>query len=338
MRKILRYMVFSVVICSVPASVIAQGSLTPSGPPVQSMKSLDQIEPRRDVLKLPSDGLGSYVISQPGSYYLSTNLIGQPTMAGIEITTNNVTIDLKGFTLTGNATSRAAIFAGASIRHVRVFNGILEKWGTGVDFYAIGYVTNGVIEDLQITGSGVSGSYGIEAGEGTEIRRCKVSGFTNNDGGGIYLDNRGIVEQCQLVNNYAGIQALYDSLITDCLVQGSAGNGISAGNSCIVRHTQVTACGTGIECYDGTFLLENSCAHCTNSGIYANGSGRIEGNFIQFSGYGVQTSSDTTNFVARNVAQGSSSGNFVFTGTVVGGPTSFGTGTITNHAWANFSY
>src|SRR5882757_10456894 len=58
-----------------PCTCFAQGSLTPPGAPAPTMKSLDQLEPRTDVLKLSGDGANSYIISQPGSYYLTTNVL-----------------------------------------------------------------------------------------------------------------------------------------------------------------------------------------------------------------------------------------------------------------------
>ena len=77
---------------------IGQGSLTPPGAPTPTMKSLDQIEPRTPITY---DG---YYISSPGSYYVTTNLTGSVygvpgSPYGIYIASDNVTVDLNGFTL-----------------------------------------------------------------------------------------------------------------------------------------------------------------------------------------------------------------------------------------------
>src|SRR5208282_3722482 len=81
-----------------PSTVFAQGSLTPPGPPGTTMLTLSQIEPRAPISSAP------FTISQPGSYYLTTNL----TVTGgnaITIAANNVTLDLNGFTISSTAPS-----------------------------------------------------------------------------------------------------------------------------------------------------------------------------------------------------------------------------------------
>ncbi len=54
------------------------------------MKTADQIEPRTIVnaTNTPGDAANSFIIKQPGSYYLTTNLVGVSGKGGIEILTN----------------------------------------------------------------------------------------------------------------------------------------------------------------------------------------------------------------------------------------------------------
>jgi hypothetical protein len=75
-------------------TVFAQGSLTPPGAPAPILRTLTQVEPRTAITNIP------YTISQPGSYYLATNLVS--ASSGVTIATNGVTLDLMGFALAGN--------------------------------------------------------------------------------------------------------------------------------------------------------------------------------------------------------------------------------------------
>ena len=95
----------------------AQGNLTPSGAPAPTMKTLNQIEPRTPISSLP------LTITTPGSYYFTTNLTSAGATDGITIATNNVTIDLMGFELSGGFVGLNAIDALGVRTNIIVRNG-----------------------------------------------------------------------------------------------------------------------------------------------------------------------------------------------------------------------
>ncbi len=85
------------------AGIASAGRLAPPpGPVTPTMVSLDQIEPRRSLNDLAGDANSTVVVSQPGQYFLSADLVGEPGKHGVRIaTTGAVSIVLNGFSLVG---------------------------------------------------------------------------------------------------------------------------------------------------------------------------------------------------------------------------------------------
>src|SRR5437870_4623321 len=109
-RSTVAYLLLLLASLNLKTSALAQGSLTPPGAPAPSMKTLAQIEPRTAISSAP------YVISLPGSYYLTTNVSVAASNA-ITISANQVTLDLNGFTISSTApvaTGSAILLAGGN--------------------------------------------------------------------------------------------------------------------------------------------------------------------------------------------------------------------------------
>src|SRR5262249_29443283 len=79
----------------------------------------------------PGDGTAIYTIAQSGSYYLTGN-IDAGTLSAINITASSVSIDLMGFTLAGVATGQAGGYAPTGVDGVRIDNGTVRGFTTGV--------------------------------------------------------------------------------------------------------------------------------------------------------------------------------------------------------------
>ena len=82
------------------SGIAFSGPLDPPGAPAPTMKTLQQVEPRTPISSIP------FTITTPGSYYVTSDLATTGTL-GIRIDTNDVTLDLSGFTLSKRQTTLA---------------------------------------------------------------------------------------------------------------------------------------------------------------------------------------------------------------------------------------
>src|SRR5688572_12266017 len=111
-----------------------QGSLTPPpGTPAPTMKTLDQVEARTIVnaVNTPGDGANTYIISAPGSYYLTGNIIGAPGKHGISVLASNVTLDLNGFALISGGGATRGVNTTTPVSNFSVRNGNVRGWTDG---------------------------------------------------------------------------------------------------------------------------------------------------------------------------------------------------------------
>lgn len=190
----------------------AQGPLTPPpGPPGPTMKSLDQVEPRiplTEATAAPSAS-SAYVISQPGSYFLTGNVAAGGKASAITIQGTGVTLDLSGYSVSGASSQgiRLTSGAGATIR-----NGFIDAAGATHAIRAEGSLT---AEDLSLRGS--VGNL-LEATAPASLRRCLLEGAA----GGAYLGG--------------GASRVVDSIIRD--ISGGSGV-ILRGDGSEVRDSQL---------------------------------------------------------------------------------------------------
>jgi len=107
-------------------------------------------------------------ISRPGRYKLTGNLVVPANMMGIEVTANDVTIDLNGFTIRGTANSSYyGIVANIDTSRLRVANGTI----TGFSITGVEASSFSVIENMRL----VSNNYGMRGKENTRIRNSTIA-------------------------------------------------------------------------------------------------------------------------------------------------------------------
>src|ERR1035437_1427840 len=269
-----------------PLSAFSQGSLTPPGAPAPTMKSLDQIEARTAITNTAS----LVTLSQPGSYYLMHNLTVSSGDA-IDITANQVTLDLNGFTISSTASSPtgyAIQLAGAGGNSdITIFNGHIKGgvtnnagtfsgpgFGSGID------LPGSIVQNVRVTGVSVSGclNYGIYLGTGdsTVVESCTVKTVNN----GIVADSVShcTAQECGDYGIYAktaldcrgvaigsGI-GLLATTANNCHGQSTSGAGLNAttANNCYGQSTS----GTGLSA-----LTANNCygSSSSSTGLYVSG-------------------------------------------------------------------
>jgi hypothetical protein len=170
------------------------------------MKTLDQVEPRRPISSAP------FVITSPGSYYLTTNLVVSTATNGIVVASGSVTLDLNGFALLGSPASLEGILLSGTITNVAIRNGNVSGWGSsGISDNTTGQKLNVTIGDIRSSGNG---GYGItlSGSQNSLIHDCNLQ---TNQQFGIYCV-RGVVNRCTANHNHSvGIYMLY-GVISDC--------------------------------------------------------------------------------------------------------------------------
>src|ERR1039458_5354121 len=281
------------------STVFAQGSLTPPGAPAPTMKTLAQVEPRTPISSVP------YTISSPGSYYLTATLTN--TGVGIDAITINaddVTLDLKGFTLMGGPSAGSAINVPSDHRHIVVRNGGIVKSGnpavalfpaqscevehlhiedsvgnavvvgdhsvviactiSNAGYYGISTRSGCRVENCLIT---ASFSYGIWVATGSTVSGCLVQGGSSS---GIVTEDACLVKDCISSGNAGnGVWAAFDNCtVKDCVSSGNAVDGIHGGHNCTLRACTLSGnAHNGITTGTNNLILACSAANNGNAGI-----------------------------------------------------------------------
>jgi len=220
--------------------------LTPPGAPAPTMKTLDQIEPRAAIgtNTTPGDANNTFIISQPGSYYLTTNLVGVSPKRGIDIRASGVTLDLNGFAMLGVAGASSGVNIQDGLTNVCVRNGTISGWAGGPGVTASA-ASNCRYERLRISRNGSNaGGDGLETGPGCVVIGCNVlsNGEIGSGGVGIDAGPRTLVKDCTVSDNAGhGISTGSGSIVTDCAVAANHDKGIIAGDDGTVENCSVSA-------------------------------------------------------------------------------------------------
>ncbi len=222
----------------------------PPGPVAPTGKPLAELEPRTPIgpETTPGDAGAVFVISEPGSYYLTADVLVPAGKFGIRIAAADVAIDLCGFRISGEAAPNTRGISGdEEFPNTRIANGVIESMG-GPGVFLLG--TGCRLADLTIrgcTGTGVilggrahlerilavgnatagqSGGAGITTGSESVVLDCAA---VSNTGVGINVGVLCVVSGCRAVQNTgAGITLNTSSTLSGSVASGNGGAGIAA--------------------------------------------------------------------------------------------------------------
>ncbi len=214
------------------------------------MKTLDQVEPRKEVnaTNTPGDGSSVFRISAPGSYYLSANITGAASKSGVVVDADDVSLDLNGFELKGVAGSVSGIrFNGVRVNCL-IRNGTIREWDVkGIDG---GFGLFAVYENIR---SYQNGGIGIHVGAGSVVRSCIAS------------ENVGHGFQCLSVSGSHNVKVV---IIEHCLANANGGDGFRLTNATVNNCVAELNGGKGIAVFAlaTEALTMTNCAAISNTG------------------------------------------------------------------------
>lgn len=253
------------------AVVVTAGPLDPpSGVIAPSYKTLSEVEPRMalSTQNTPGDSDSVLKITQSGSYYLTGNVSGVSGKHSIEIASNNVTIDLNGFALTGGAGTKDGISA-TGLTGVRIRNGFIRGHATSGIY--LGNCQSTTLENLTVTGNVLDG---VWPGSSATVARVKASG-NGRHGFQLTSTSTSTLSECTAESN-TGIGFFAPSgevNFIDCIARLNGGNGIevSAGNR-VTRCTSAGNTGSGFRTIADRAVFEGCSAEAnTGAGFELNG-------------------------------------------------------------------
>lgn len=246
--------------------LVAAGPLNPAvGAVASTYKTLTEVEPRTAIsaTNTPGDASVLYRLTQPGSYYLTSNVTVPAGKSGILIGSDAVTIDLNGFAIIGqNGSGYGISTSNSSFNNGVIRNGTIK--GMGSQGIGLLECQSARVIDVNVLGCQ---AHGIVVAGGSVVRNCTASYCA---GSGIMTVGNCSIIGCTSTFNASGFNCQYSSdQIEDCVASNNTGFGFAVNNSVMTRCVADTNGGAGIEGGYGDRITGCRATYNTGSGIVA---------------------------------------------------------------------
>jgi hypothetical protein len=176
----------------------------------------------RRVESEPGDFSGLHRITSSGVYRLSCDLFGAANRHGVVVAANEVTLDLGGRTLRGEADSLAGVYVQPGRRGVTIEHGTIVGWGAG------GVRADGVI-DVRLENVALlhNGGAGVSTGGRATVRSVRA---ISNGAQGVTVGRWSVIENVAThYNARCGIVAGMGSHVLNVDSGFNGGNGLTLG-------------------------------------------------------------------------------------------------------------
>ncbi|MEM1321271.1 MAG: right-handed parallel beta-helix repeat-containing protein [Bacteroidota bacterium] len=239
------------------------------GYPPMLHASIDHCMASEAAARIPLDAVcptclnDGFVIRTPGSYYLTRNLISTTSgVRTIRIFSDNVSLDLNGFTISDTSGGTSSTDTGIEILsydNVLIHNGHIKGFGGfGIRSSSADHC---VLRNLIISDNGQEGVWLDDL--------CIIENvvFSNNGENGIRIGDQTFIKNCTAEGNGEdGFSVGSGCEIFNCVAAGNARNGIDGANDNLVENCTATAnLWVGIVLADGS--VARNCMSTDNKEI-----------------------------------------------------------------------
>lgn len=249
-------------------------------------------EPRIPITACPPSATAQFVITEPGAYYLPSNLVQQPGLACVDIQCSDVDIDGQGFSFigSGNAASPpSSCIRCSNQQNIEIYDCSFVGWSG--DCCSLVGCDNCALSDIHYrTCTCPPGYYLARCGNGACIEDVMVSSCSGNLLCGHTSHFRSIqvhgsvctptcgdgccIEDCTFSSSSGGVDSTGGAApmitcgssccITECDFRMCTCPAGRCGSSCVIECCEVTSCAGGWVCEDS--CLVDDCTFVSLSG------------------------------------------------------------------------